>query len=161
MFWLLFLFLLFVPLVELFIIIQLSNFIGWWATISMMVLTALVGSWLVFRSGFNVIRSIKSRLAEAELPTKELLDGVLTLLGGALMLTPGLLTDLLGLLFLIKPTQILLRIAVVKYFKKKIPSFQGFDMSVAKQYASTAKQYTHPEQRKEVQTGDKQETAKD
>jgi UPF0716 protein FxsA len=112
--------LLLVPLVDVLLLVVLATgfgpvTIGPAATVALVVLTALLGLLLVRAEGRHTIRKIQRKLAGGEPPTDELLDGALLLVAGALMLTPGLVTDLLGLLLVVPPTRYPIRIAVKRY----------------------------------------------
>jgi UPF0716 protein FxsA len=112
--------LLLVPLVDVLLLVVLATglgpvTIGPAATVAVVVLTALVGLLLVRAEGRHTIRKIQRKLAKGEPPTNELLDGALLLVAGALMLTPGLITDLIGLLLVVPPTRYPIRILVKRY----------------------------------------------
>jgi len=105
-----------VPIVELYVIIQVGSAIGGWETIGLLVLDSIVGAWLVRREGFSILAKVQASLANGELPTNALIDGLLVLVAGALMLTPGFLTDGLGLVLLLPPTRAIVRAALKKRF---------------------------------------------
>jgi UPF0716 protein FxsA len=90
-----------VPIVELFILIKIGSHIGALNTIALLVLTALLGIALVRLEGLRTLRQIQLTLTQGQIPAEELLDGVLIFLGGILLLTPGVLTDLFALVLLI------------------------------------------------------------
>jgi UPF0716 protein FxsA len=112
--------LLLVPLVDVLLLVVLATgfgpvTIGPAATVAVVVLTAFLGLLLVRAEGRHTIRKIQRKLAQGSPPTNELLDGALLLVAGALMLTPGLITDLIGLLLVIPPTRYPIRILVKRY----------------------------------------------
>ena len=109
-----------VPLLELYVIIQVAGGMGTGETIMLLIAVSVVGAWMVRRSGLGVLNQIRSRLNRGELPTGELVDGLLILIAGALMLTPGFLTDGVGLLLLFPPTRLVVRSLLVRRFAKKI-----------------------------------------
>ncbi|MFO8173745.1 MAG: FxsA family protein [Gemmatimonadota bacterium] len=94
-----------VPLLELFILIQLGQVMGLWPTIGLVILTGLAGAALARLEGLRTLWRIQGELARGQLPGSALLDGLAILLGGALLLTPGILTDLVGFSFLLPPTR--------------------------------------------------------
>ena len=94
-----------VPLAELALLIKVGQHLGLLWTLGIVILTGIAGASLAKHEGFAVVRQIKQDLSEGILPTARLLDGVLILAGGLLLLTPGLLTDALGLLALIPWTR--------------------------------------------------------
>ena len=98
-----------VPLAELWVILQVGSAIGAPATIALLVADSILGSWLLRRSGRRAWARFTTALGSGTVPTNEVADGAMILFGGALMLTPGFLTDILGLLLLLPPTRALLR----------------------------------------------------
>ena len=105
------LFLLFtaIPLLELALLIRVGQAIGSLNTIAIVVITGATGAWLARAEGVGVLRRIRESIAAGQPPSTELIDGAFVLLGGALLLTPGLLTDLIGFLCLIPMTRKYLR----------------------------------------------------
>ncbi|MEZ5166187.1 MAG: FxsA family protein [Acidimicrobiales bacterium] len=89
-----------VPIAEIYVIIQVGVGDRGWNTIGLFCSTAWVGAWLVRREGFSILAQVQQSLACRRLPTNPLIDGLLVLVAGALMLTPGFLTDGVGLLLL-------------------------------------------------------------
>ena len=120
MFVLLLLALLCVPLLELYVIIQVADGMGTGETILLLIAVSVAGAWMVRRSGLGVLNQIQTRLNRGELPAGEVVDGLLILIAGALMLTPGFLTDGVGLLLLFPPTRLVVRSLLVRRFAKKI-----------------------------------------
>ena len=109
-----------VPLLELYVIIQVAGGVGTGQTIGLLILVSVVGAWMVRRSGLGVLNQIRVRLNRGELPASELVDGLLILVAGALMLTPGFITDAVGLLLLFLPTRVLVRTLLMRHFTKRI-----------------------------------------
>lgn len=99
------LFLLFtaVPLLELWLLIQVGQRIGPTPTIALVLLTGIVGAWLAKAEGFRVVRQWQRAIAEGRLPEDGILSGLLVLAGGLLLITPGVLTDVVGLALLVPP----------------------------------------------------------
>ena len=114
-----------VPLLELFVIIRVAGGVGTGQTIVLLIAVSVVGAWMVRRSGLGVLNQIRLRLERGELPTGELVDGLLILIAGALMLTPGFITDAVGLLLLFFPTRLAVRSLLLRRFAKKI-NLQGW-----------------------------------
>jgi UPF0716 protein FxsA len=98
-----------VPLIELYVIIQVGNAIGLVPTLVLLLLDALLGSMLLRHQGRAAWIQFNRALAENRLPHKEVFDGILVILGGALLLTPGFITDIFGLILLIPPTRAIVR----------------------------------------------------
>lgn len=90
-----------VPLVELVVIAQVGNVIGFWPTITLLVVDSLIGAYLVRREGRRAWESFRVALSEMRWPGDEVAQGALVLVGGALLLTPGFVTDLAGLLMVL------------------------------------------------------------
>lgn len=106
-----------VPFAELFVLLQVGRAIGALETIGLLVLVSIVGAWLVKREGIGVLRRAEERLRQGGVPGRELVDGVMILFAGALLLTPGFLTDILGILLLLPPVRATLRSSVVRWLK--------------------------------------------
>jgi UPF0716 protein FxsA len=111
-----------VPLLELFILIQLGQVVGLWPTIGLVVLTGVAGAALARLEGLRTIWRIRGELAHARLPGSALLDGLAILLGGALLLTPGILTDVVGFSFLLPPTRKVLMGRVRRALERRLKS---------------------------------------
>lgn len=94
-----------VPIVELAVIIQVGSYIGVWQTIVLLILDSLIGAVLVKREGRRAWDAFRRALAETRWPGDEVTQGALILFGGALLLTPGFVTDVVGLLAVIPPTR--------------------------------------------------------
>ena len=98
-----------VPMIEIYVIIQVGHAIGALDTIALLVLVSIVGAWLTRHEGFVVLRRLRAQIDAGRAPTGELIDGALVLGAGVLMLTPVFVTDVVGLLVLFPPTRALLR----------------------------------------------------
>lgn len=105
------LFILFVliPLVEIYLLIQVGSRIGVMATIATVVATAILGAALVRHEGLRTFTALQERLAHQELPGRELADGAMLLLAGALLVTPGFFTDGVGFLLALPWSRAMLR----------------------------------------------------
>ncbi len=93
--------LLVVPLVELYVIIQVGDWIGFFPTFALLIIISIVGAFLVKREGLNTWRRAQAQLRAGELPAGELIDGALIVVAGVMLLTPGFVTDALGALLLL------------------------------------------------------------
>jgi len=98
-----------VPLVEIAVLIQVGQVIGPWWTIALLILASVVGSWLIKREGGRAWRALQEALQRGRMPHRELADGALILIGGTLMLTPGFVSDVFGLFFVLPFTRPLAR----------------------------------------------------
>jgi len=108
------------PAVELALLIQVDRFIGFWATIALIIVTGIVGSHLARREGLSTWRRLNRRLQAGDLPGTELADGIIILVAGALLITPGILTDVIGFLGLIPFTRTRLRRVLMRWFQNKV-----------------------------------------
>ena len=108
------------PVVEIFLITQVAGQIGWLPAILLVIGVSLAGAWLVRREGMSVIRRVRDALRSGRMPTNELADGAMIFFASALMLTPGFLTDALGLCLLIPPIRAVLRPPVIAFFRKRL-----------------------------------------
>ncbi len=106
---LLFVLFILVPIAELYVIVQVGQSIGILPTIALLVADSLLGAWLLRREGARAWNAFRGALEARRLPAREVADGALVLFGGALLLTPGFLSDLLGLLCLLPPSRAVLR----------------------------------------------------
>lgn len=98
-----------VPILELYVIIQVGQAIGVVPTLILLLADALLGSWLLKHEGRGAWRRFNEALAARRFPGKEVADGVLIVIGGTLLLTPGFLTDIFGLFLLLPPTRAIAR----------------------------------------------------
>jgi UPF0716 protein FxsA len=108
-----------VPLAELYVLIQVGQEIGPLPTIAILVADSVLGSLLLRSQGRGAWRRFSDALASGRPPAREVLDGGLIIFGGALLLTPGFLTDVLGLLLLLPPTRAIVRRALVAHFSRR------------------------------------------
>jgi UPF0716 protein FxsA len=98
-----------IPIAELYVIIQVGEAIGVLPTIAILIADSIIGSVLLRTQGRTAWRRFNAAVSEGRLPTREVLDGVLVIAGGLALVTPGFLTDIIGILFLAPPTRELIR----------------------------------------------------
>jgi UPF0716 protein FxsA len=113
MFALLLLFIL-VPLAELYVIFKVGDLIGWAPTLLLLVADSLLGVWLMRSQGRAVWQRFQSTMQAGRLPHREAFDGVLVIFGGAFLMTPGFLTDIIGFALLAPPTRALFRRWIIR-----------------------------------------------
>ncbi|MGF9909968.1 FxsA family protein [Brevibacillus porteri] len=94
---------------ELWGLITIGSWIGGWNTVVLVILTGILGAWLARQQGMQVFRMVQHQLSRGQMPTDSLIDGVLILIGGILLLLPGFVTDVIGLVFLIPYTRMIIR----------------------------------------------------
>jgi UPF0716 protein FxsA len=98
-----------VPIAELYVIIQVGQAIGALPTIALLFASSILGTVLLRAQGRLAWRKFRGALAAGRAPTREVVDGALVICGGALLIVPGFLSDLLGLFLLLPPTRVLTR----------------------------------------------------
>ena len=114
-----------VPFAELFVVLRVGRAVGPLNTVLALVVISVVGAVLVKREGVAVLRRAQARIASGGVPGRELVDGVLILLAGALMLTPGFLTDIVGILLLLPPTRAAVRGAALRWLTARATLGRG------------------------------------
>ncbi len=92
-----------VPIIEIALFVQVGGIIGLWPTLAVVVLTALLGTALLRQQGLDTLRRVQESLAQNRIPVQEMFDGLCLLMAGALLLTPGFMTDACGFLLFIPP----------------------------------------------------------
>ena len=109
-----------VPIVEMWILIEVGGWIGALPTIGLVVVTATLGLSLLKRQGLSTLLSARQKMNEGSIPATELVSGVMLAVGGALLLTPGFVTDLVGFVLLIPQTRQWLLFKMIDRFRDKI-----------------------------------------
>jgi UPF0716 protein FxsA len=107
--WLLLIVFVVVPIVEIYVLIQVGQVIGPWWTILLLIADSILGTWLIRREGGRAWQALRTALDSGRMPAKELADGALILIGGTLMLSPGFVTDAFGILLILPFTRPLFR----------------------------------------------------
>lgn len=110
----------FVPVMELYILIDAGRMIGIGATVGLIMLTGVAGAWLARSQGLEILRRIQQETANGQMPARTLIDGALILVGGLLLLTPGFFTDALGFSFLVPITRELWRKGLSAWLEKQV-----------------------------------------
>lgn len=114
-----------VPVVELYVIVQVADVIGVLETIVLLIAVGILGSWLVKKQGMAAWSRLQATMAAGRIPTNEISDGALIMFGGALLLTPGFVTDILGLFLLFPPTRALVKTAASGAIKRRVQRRTG------------------------------------
>ena len=105
------------PILEMYILIEVGGFIGALNTIGLVLLTALLGLMLLRQQGFRTLLNARNKLMQAELPTEEIVTGIFLAVGGALLLTPGFVTDFIGFTCLLPFTRrFLISLIAINFF---------------------------------------------
>lgn len=111
-----------VPLIEILLLIEIGSRIGAFNTILIIVVTGILGASMMRQQGFTIIRNIQRDLSQGHMPTGELINGALVLVGGILLLTPGFFTDAVGFILLVPATRALIRKKIQLLIRRKIES---------------------------------------
>lgn len=109
-----------VPVVELYVLIEIGRKIGTLPTVGIIILTGILGAYLVKSQGFLILRKIQNDLNKAILPGDSLIQGAIILAGGILLITPGFITDTIGFVFLIPVGREVVKKYLLKWLKGKI-----------------------------------------
>ncbi|NNG19178.1 FxsA family protein [Naumannella sp. ID2617S] len=113
-----------VPLVEVFILLKVGDLIGVWPTVGLLVLMAVLGSWLSKREGARAWGALNKALATGQMPQGELADAALILSGGLMLLFPGFFTDVIGLFCLLPFTRPIARKALGKLIGARVKAYR-------------------------------------
>ena len=109
-----------VPLVEIYVIIQVGQAIGPWWTILLLVIDSILGSWLIRHEGGRAWQALTESLDSGRMPARELADGALILIGGTLMLAPGFVTDAFGILMILPFTRPFFRRVLTRVVSRRL-----------------------------------------
>lgn len=152
-----------VPLLELYVIIEIGQLIGALPTIAILLGDSLLGAVLLRSQGRTAWRRFNAALAERRVPAGEIFDGVLILFGAALLLTPGFITDALGLLLLVPPSRALIRRSFAAAVRRRVArggravfwSYEryGEPTTPGHEYESTAQEVHDPPRQLPPETG--------
>jgi UPF0716 protein FxsA len=108
------------PLAELYVVIKVAEAIGVLDTIVLLIAGWPIGSWAVRSQGRSALRRLAPAIAEGRSPAREVLDGALILIGGALLIVPGFITDAAGIVLLLPPTRALMRRLVSRNLRSRV-----------------------------------------
>jgi len=109
-----------IPIIEIYFIIQVGQVIGPWWTIALLVADSIFGSWLLKREGTRAWDALRIALTEGRMPARELADGVLIVIGGTLMISPGFVTDIFGLLAILPFTRPIGRMLLAGFISRRL-----------------------------------------
>ena len=118
-----------VPLVEIWAILQVGQLVGPWWTIALLVLDSLIGAWLIKREGGRAWKALREALQGGRMPAREIADGALILIGGTLMLSPGFVLDIAGILLILPFTRPIARRMLTSVVERRLvvgPAFGQF-----------------------------------
>ncbi len=115
-----------IPLAEIWAILQVGQLVGPWWTIALLVLDSFIGAWLIKREGSRAWRALREALQGGRMPAKELADGALILIGGTLMLSPGFVLDIAGIVLILPFTRPIARRLLTSVVERRlvvVPTF--------------------------------------
>lgn len=113
--WVILLAFILVPIVEIGVFIEVGGALGLWPTLGLILLTAFLGSWQLRVQGLATLTKARAQMERGTMPARELFDGLCLLVAGALLLTPGFVTDALGALLFVPPFRAFLRNWAARY----------------------------------------------
>lgn len=114
----------FIPILELYVLLEIGSLIGTMPTVALIFLTGIAGAYLARMQGFSLVSRIQSEMNQGRVPKGELLDGAMVLVGGVLLLTPGFCTDLLGFSLLVPLTRNLYKGWLIRWLEKMVTGGQ-------------------------------------
>lgn len=114
-----------VPLVELYVLIRVGAYLGVFTTVAIVIFTGIVGAYMARMEGLRVLFGLQRDMQEGKMPTEGLLDGVLILIGGVLLITPGILTDIVGFALVIPSSRAVLKVWVRRRIQDIIQQRDG------------------------------------
>ena len=112
------------PIVEIYVIIQVGQVIGPWWTILLLIIDSIFGAWLIGHEGRRAWQALNTALSSARMPARELADGALILVGGTLMLSPGFVTDAFGIVLILPFTRPFARAALTRVVGRRLLNAQ-------------------------------------
>jgi UPF0716 protein FxsA len=108
------------PLLDLWLLLHVGRAIGFWNTVALVILTGMAGAWLARAEGFRVLRAWQDALAQGRVPEEGVLSGALVLAGALLLVTPGVLSDVLGLALLFPPSRRLVAAGLRRWLRRQV-----------------------------------------
>ena len=120
MFRVLFVFFIIIPIIEIAVLMQVGSFLGLWPTLAIVIITAWLGAKNVRQQGLATMQSVQTKMAQGQMPSDEIVAGLLLLVAGVLLVTPGFVTDIFGLSLLIPSV----RKALIKTVQKHLVTTQ-------------------------------------
>jgi UPF0716 protein FxsA len=114
-----------VPLLEIWVILQVGQLVGPWWTIALLVLDSFIGAWLIRREGGRAWRALREAIQGGRMPAREIADGALILVGGTLMLSPGFALDAVGILLILPFTRPVARRLLTSVVERRLVATPG------------------------------------
>ena len=146
------------PILEIALLIQVGEVIGGWNTVGFVLLTAFVGAYLVKREGLSTLSQAQQKMNQGVMPGDELAQGLLLLVAGVLLVTPGFVTDAIGMLFTLPPTRKLLAKQVLHKLVTSNSVHTSFTSAQGFQQPNPFQQHTNTSQDSDIIEGEFHET---
>ncbi|MET1180141.1 FxsA family protein [Peribacillus simplex] len=108
------------PVVEIIVLLLSGNLIGFWPTLFLIVATGLIGAYLAKRQGMETWKKAQEQIRYGMMPGNEIIDGICIFIGAALLLSPGLISDIMGLILVLPPTRKLLKPIVIRFIMNRM-----------------------------------------
>jgi UPF0716 protein FxsA len=144
-----------IPILELYVIIEIGGLIGVLPTLALLLACSLLGAMLLRHQGRGAWRRFNAAIAEQRFPGREVADGLLITIGGALLLTPGFVTDAVGLLLLLPPTRAIVRRLLRAYFSRRFVVMGVAGARAAPRYDSARRPYDFDATAEEIREDDR------
>lgn len=114
------LFIIAMPVIEIIVLLLSGNVIGFWPTLFLIVATGLIGAYLAKRQGMETWKKAQEQIRYGMMPGNEIIDGICIFFGAALLLSPGLISDIIGLILVFPPTRNLLKPIVIRFIMNRM-----------------------------------------
>lgn len=137
------------PILEITLLIQVGEQIGAWNTVGIVIITAFVGAYIVRQQGLSTYLQAQSKMQQGQLPGQEMAEGLLLLIAGVLLVTPGFVTDIIGFAFALPFTRPLIAKSISKHLIAKQVHFQQQTF-----YQHQSRQYGQSQQDEEIIEGE-------
>ncbi|WDT85995.1 FxsA family protein [Alteromonas sp. 009811495] len=108
------------PIIEIALLVNVGSMIGGWNTIGLVILTAFIGAYFVKREGISTLQTAQAKMQRNEVPGRELVEGLMLVVAGVLLVTPGFITDIFGFMFALPGSRHLLAAQVTKHLKMHV-----------------------------------------
>jgi len=147
MFRLLFVLFIIIPIIEISVLMQIGAVLGVWPTIAIVIFTAWLGAKYVRQQGLSTLNSVQTKMAQGQMPSDEIVTGLMLLVAGVLLVTPGFVTDFFGLSLLVPAVRNAIVTSVKSQLKANNTNAQGFQFHTYEQTQSQddfAKQQNNP-----------------
>ncbi len=126
-----------IPIVEIGLFIQVGGMLGLWWTLAIVIITAIIGTYLLRKQGLDVVNKLQSEMAEGQLPVNQLIHGTFIVIAGLLLLTPGFFTDFIGFSLFVPQIRLALGSFLGQFIKSRARNNAGGQFQFRSQYTET------------------------